>query len=94
MKRVIIATKKATDKEIAWAVTYGWDEGGSESGPIWKSDTDIVYAKSAEEACRLWEAEFADQFDIYEGCSARPATAEDIQQYETRGDEFGEIPFH
>lgn len=49
---------------------------------------------AAYEACRIWEAKFADQFDIYEGCSARPATAEDIQQYETRGNELGEIPFH
>lgn len=94
MKRVIIASKQDTHTETAWVVTYGWDEGGSESGPIWKSDTAIVYARSADEACKIWEAEFADQFDIYEGCSARPATAEDIQQYETRGNELGEIPFH
>ena len=94
MKRVIIAGRQDIQTEIAWAVTYGWDEGGPESGPIWKTDTDVIYARSADEACRIWEAEFADQFDIYEGCSARPATAEEIQQDKIKGKEFEELPFY
>lgn len=80
----------------AYAVTFGWDDGGPESGPIWRCGTDVIYAESADEACAKWEAAYAGQFDIYEGCSAREATPEEVA-YDNMMQEFenweDDLPF-
>ena len=80
----------------AYLVTFGWDDGGPESGPIWGCGTDIVYAESEDDACAKWEAAHAGQFDIYEGCSAREATPEEVA-YDNMVQEFDnwedDLPF-
>lgn len=75
---------ESSQSERPYVVTFGWDEGGPESGPIWRSGTDIVYAISKEDACNKWESEYIDQFSdcAYEGCWAREATDADVSKYE------------
>lgn len=72
----------AATSDRAYLVTFGYDHGGPESGPRISTGTDIVYAKSEEEACRIWEEENVRYGDGYAGCSASLASAEEIQQYE------------
>lgn len=88
MKRYI-----RSSAEIAWMVTYGWDEGGPESGPICGSDRWLIYAKSEEEACRKFEKEYANDIFGYEGCWAEPATPEDIAEWEAGENWEEELPF-
>ena len=47
MKRYI---KTARGMKLPWKVVIGWDAGGPESGPIWRSDDTLIYAYSAEDA--------------------------------------------
>lgn len=88
MKRYI-----RSSAEIAYMVTYGWDEGGPESGPIWGSDRWLIYARSEEEACRKFEDEIAGNISGYEGCWAEPATPEDIAEWEAGENWEEELPF-
>lgn len=81
----------------AYLVTFGWDDGGPESGPIWRCGTNVVYAESADDACAKWEASYAGQFDAYEGCSAREATPEEVAHDNMMMQEFDnwedDLPF-
>lgn len=90
-----VSASNSESSEIPYLVTFGWDQGGPESGPIWKGDTDIVYAYSEEDACKKWEAENLDQFQSgfgeyggYEGCWARPATPEEVEEYSRMMQEY------
>ena len=72
---------QASSHDKAYVVTFGWDEGGPESGPIWKSGEDIVYAPSEQDACRIWEEENISDITNYEGCWARLAKLDEIEDY-------------
>lgn len=88
MKRYVRASA-----EIAWVVSYSWNEGGPESGPIWGIDRRLIYARSKEEACRKFEKEYADDISGYEGCWARRATPEDIAEWESGEPWEEDLPF-
>lgn len=90
MKRYI---RSSSDKlqSKAYIVTFGTDDGGPESGPIIHSGEYLLFADSPSDACRKFEAEFAKDLDGYEGCWARKATEQEIQEWESEDD--GELPF-
>lgn len=77
--------------EPAWLVTYGYDCGDGESGPIVQQDTWIVYAKSADAACRKFENEF--DIEGYCGCGARKATQKEIDEWYSYMNEPEDLPF-
>ena len=76
---------KAASSLKPYLVTFGWDSGGPESGPIYGKGEDIVYALSEDDACNKWESENLGQFNsgsAYEGCWARIATQEEVDEFE------------
>lgn len=86
-------------EEQPYIVRFGWDSGGPENGPSYGYGEDIVYALSKEDACSKWEAENQDQiaglnsgrYGGYEGCFARPATEDDIREYEEEQKRWEEL---
>ena len=72
MYRVIKASR---DNRNYYVVHYGWDEGGPESGPIFKGDNIIVKARSAQDAENRIYNKMGPGI---EGCWAEPATDEDV----------------
>lgn len=66
-----------------YLVTYGYDSGDIENGPIPEYGYDIVYALSEDEACYKWQADNGWQFDDvnYTGCYAREATPQEVAEY-------------
>lgn len=81
--------QEQSDQLQPFVVRFGWDSGGPENGPSYGYGEDIVYAASKEDACSKWESENQEQIDGfnsakyggYEGCFARPATEDDIREY-------------
>lgn len=90
MKRYI---RSSSDKlqSNAYIVTFGTDSGGPESGPIIHSGEYLLFADSPSDACSKFEAEFANDLDGYEGCWARKATEQEIQEWQSEDSE--ELPF-
>ena len=88
MKRYVYASS-----EIAWIVTYGNDTGDAESGPRINSGEYLIYAKSEEEACKKFEDEYSGDIYGYEGCWARRATQEEIDDYYAYMNEPEDLPF-
>lgn len=76
MKRWIHAASKA-DRRF-YNVHFGWDEGGPESGPIFKSENVIVKARNEKDA----ENRVRNRFNGgLEGCWAELATQADIDEF-------------
>ena len=66
-----------------YKVTYGYDVGGPEDGPIIRKGEWFTEATSKEDACKKFDAEWC-QADpgYYEGCWAKIATPEEISRWE------------
>ena len=72
MKRYIVSK---TDNRQYYTVTFGWDEGDAESGPIVKVDKIIVKARSKQDA----EQKVSRKMDA--DCYAQLASQEDIDEF-------------
>lgn len=80
-KQTLLQAMNESYDEKPYVVSFGYDIGGPESGPIIRSGSDIVYATSEQEACDKWEKECAD-FEGYCGCMAHEATSKEIEEIE------------
>ena len=47
--------KFTIDGKTCFSICYGWDDGNAETGPMWGSAVDVVFANTAKEAKTLWE---------------------------------------
>lgn len=70
-----------------YLITYGYDIGGPEDGPIFRKGEDIFYADSVEDAEKRWGAEYGDGT---EGYWARLATPEEVETWERENKEYNE----
>ena len=72
----------ASEDTQIYKVTYGYDVGGPEDGPIMRSGERFTEATSEDDACKKFDAEWgkADP-GYYEGCWAKLATPEEIEQW-------------
>lgn len=77
MKRYI----RASTKRLPWRVILGWDDGGPESGPIWKADEFLVYAPTKEAAIAEVVDEWVNDPSEYESIDAYPADQEFIDEH-------------
>ena len=75
MKKLIRASKANRDYYV---VHFGWDEGGPESGPIFKSDNIVIKARNEKDAENRVINKLHGELD---GCWAEPATQQDIDAF-------------
>lgn len=90
MKRYI----RASTKRLPWRVVLGWDDGGPESGPIWKANEFLIYAPTKEAAIAEVVEEWVNDPSEYESIDAYPADQEFIDEHASIVDDEQEIGIH
>ena len=83
------------DGKTCWSIKFGWDEGGPESGPIFKGATDVVFADTASEAKQMWEETMGESLKNLDGWSEPYLSSRDeIEEMEEELAFFNEpLPF-
>ena len=87
--------KFTVDGKTCYSIRFGWDEGGPESGPIFRGATDVVFADTASEAKEMWENHMGESLRSLEGWSEPYLSSrEEIEQMEEDIAFFNEpLPF-
>ena len=87
--------KYMVNGKTCYSILFGGDDGDAENGPRWWSGVDVVFASSADEAKKIWEAGMGERLNDLEDWSEPYLSSRDeIEEMERMTEMMSEeLPF-